>query len=225
MREFNRACRPSLPRGQQHVLHLRAVLLQEGLDQKAVGHAVKRPVDGGFQVIRLFELSYAFHAPGVFVQGRAAVHQVLATALVDVDHAHGDADVGAVAVFRGEGVGQVKRHLVRLFLRAVVEHHQPGHGQHDLPMAVLVQRLPLDVLFKQVRGVLQHPQGHVGVEGGLLFVQAQLVGDDEGHVVVHAHVPHLANGLDGDVVGVVVMSAVDGVVQAERPFLVRFVAE
>ena len=170
-------------------------------------------------------LPHAVHAPGVFVQGRAAVHQALIVALVDVDHAHGDADVGAVAVLGRKGVGQVEGRLVRLFFRTVVEHHQPGYGQHDLPVAVLVQLLPLDILFKQVGGVLQHPQWHVGVEGGLLLVQAQLVGDDEGHVVVHAHVQHLADGLDGDVVGVVVMGAVDGVVQAEGPLLVFLVAE
>ena len=52
LHELNRAGRPSLSRGQWYVIRLRPVLLQEGLDQKAVGHAVKRPVDGGFQVVR-----------------------------------------------------------------------------------------------------------------------------------------------------------------------------
>ena len=66
-------------------------------------------------------------------------------------------------------LGQLYRHTVRHLLSPVVEDQEPGLGDGD-PLR------PVEVGVAgeggvQIRDVEEEAQGHVGVEGGLVFIQ------------------------------------------------------
>jgi hypothetical protein len=69
----------------------------------------------------------------------------------------------------------------------------------------------------EVAEVARHARGLVRVEAGPPLVEARLARHEEQHVVVYPQVHDLAYGREPDLGWVVVIRAVDGVVQARRP--------
>ena len=186
----------------------------ELLDYIIAGHSVYGLIDGGLQADGFLGRSDSVDHPGVLIQRLAGGHHLRAVPLVDVDHAHAHLNIRRIPLCLGKGVAQAKRLLVRLLRRSVVKYHQLGHRQIDQPLAVLVLLAPRQILFIEIARVLQHPQRHVRVVGGLLLVHVQLVGDHEGHIVVHAEIQYLPNRGNLNQARVRVAGIVYGVVQA-----------
>ena len=108
-------------------------------------------------------------------------------------------------------LGQLYRHTVRHLLSPVVEDQEPGLGDGN-PLR------PVEVGVAgeggiQIRDVEEEAQGHVGVEGGLMFIQIHPGIDEERQVVLHPQVDGVLQSIDFQQRRVSVMGAVQGVVE------------
>ena len=73
------------------------------------------------------------------------------------------------AAFHVIQLGQLYRHTVRHLLAPVVEDQEPGLGDRNPFCSVEIGVAGESGI--QICDVEEKPQGHVGVEGGLVFIQ------------------------------------------------------
>ena len=58
-----------------------------------------------------------------------------------------------------------------------------------------------------------------------MLPQIHFVQDDEGHIVLHLHVHRVIDGVEPDVIRILVVGSVNTVIQRQRPFLVGRIAK
>ena len=100
---------------------------------------------------------------------------------------------------------QFQHLFFRLLLRPVVKTHADGPGDRLERTAVLVIIARRDVLLIQPSGVKEEAHRHIRVKLALMFPQVHLKVDNEGDIVLHAHVYRITDGVEADPVRISVL--------------------
>ena len=105
------------------------------------------------------------------------------------------------------------------FFFPIVEDDVLGDRKGDPLPAVRVITVHLYIGAVHSRKVLQAPQGHVITEGALVLIQPELRVEQEADVVFDPYVYRVLQRVDDKLCRIVVSSAADGVLKAEKVFL------
>ena len=92
-------------------------------------------------------------------------------------------------------------------------------GKFQQSGAVDVETIPLYVAFQQVRQINEAPERHIRIPCALMLKKIDFRAEQERKVVFHAHINGVRYGVELQIVRVVVLAAVDRVVQGQRVLL------